>query len=59
MKTKHYELTEVEMMAIRNALDFHWHGELKKLKPISPLPLKVKKSARVLLDQFKQDVSVI
>ena len=56
MKTKHYEFTEIEMLAIREALDVQWHEHLKTLKPKSAKFIIMKKATRVLLDQFKSDV---
>lgn len=59
MKTKQYQLTTVERMAIRNALDNQWHNESKHLKPLSPIAIKIKDATRILLDQFKHDVATI
>lgn len=56
MKTKHYEFTEVEMLALRESLDFYWFEKAKDLKPNSPLFKRVNKAVRPLLDQFTNDI---
>ena len=56
MKTKCYEFTIIELMAIRDSLDDHWHNTLKNLKPISPIAIKEKNTVRILLDQLKNDI---
>jgi len=59
MKTKRYELTAVEILAIREALDMLWFGRMKDLKPNSPLIINMKAVIRPLLKQFKQDYSLM
>jgi hypothetical protein len=58
MKTKHYELTYTEILAIREALDHAWHENWKTLNPYSPIAKEMKQVTRALLDQFKTDVAI-
>ena len=57
--TKHYELTEIEVATIRDALDSHWFGIERGVKDMSPeaspIAQNMKTATRVLLDQFKAD----
>ena len=55
MKTKQYLLTEIEVLAIRDALiEFKHH--LKNVKPISDIAIAEKKAVTILAEQFKNDV---
>lgn len=58
LKTKHYELTEIEILAIREALDTQWY-QIKDKDMISPIFKDMKKATLILLDQFKQDYSKV
>ena len=59
MKTKHYELTEIEVLAIREALDMLWFDRMKDMKPNSPLIINMKSITKPLLEQFKQDYALM
>ena len=65
MKTKHYEFTETEMTAIREALVEYYHNVSKKhcdpLSPLrcSPIAKSIHLSVKALKDQFKQDCCLI
>ena len=54
LKTKHYEFTEVEMLAIRDTL-IEENQRLKAVKPNSPIFVKIKKAVGILKDQFVRD----
>lgn len=54
MKTKRYEFTQVEMLAIRDAL-IEEHQRLKKVNPNSPIFIQKKRAVEALKDQFKAD----
>ena len=56
MKTRHYEFTEHEIYAIRNALIEYWHSTVKNANPKSPFAIKEFKSVRPLIEQFKNDI---
>ena len=57
-KTKHYELTRIEMIALRDSLDHYWHEVVKHqtADAVSPLRWEVIKSMRTLKDQLTDDV---
>ena len=49
MTTKHYELTEIEILAIREALDKQWFA-IKDRKMQSPIIKSMQKATKILLD---------
>lgn len=51
MKTKTYDLTAIEVLAIRDAL-CESKQQWKKFEPNSPLPKKVKAATTALYEQF-------
>lgn len=55
MKTKHYEFTDVEVLAIREALDTFWHIHIKDRERVSPIYQKTKDVTKPLLDAFTTD----
>jgi len=55
---KQYILTKVEIEAIMEALDAKWY-QIKKHEPRSQAAIDRKKAIRVLLDQFKNDYSLL
>jgi len=59
MSTKHYELTDIEVLVIREALDMYWFDRMKKLEPSSPIMIKAKAITKPLLDQFNRDYSLM
>ena len=58
MKSKKYELTQLDILALREATEFYWHEISKKVlknKAISPVSKKMHEAVRDLYEQFKQD----
>ena len=55
IKTKQYLLTEIEVLAIRDAL-IEFKQQLKNVKPISDIAIAEKKAVTALVEQFKDDV---
>jgi len=58
MKTKQYLLTEVEMLAIRNAL-MEESVRLKSVYPKSPIFQAIKSATHALAEQFETDCKTI
>ena len=58
MKTKHYEFTGYEQIALRDALEHYWHNVAKttNLNDVSPIRRKVLSTVEGLKDQFQDDV---
>ena len=54
MKTKTYELTEIEVFALKMATEEYYH-QIKNRTPISPLIKRMFATVKVLKDQFKDD----
>ena len=51
---KHYILTEIEVLVLRDALIEHYQ-RTKHLKPLSPIAIEMKKTTMDLKEQFKAD----
>jgi len=54
MKTKTYEFTQDEVLALRNATCEYYH-QTKKLKPNSPIAIRMYKCLKALKEQFGDD----
>lgn len=54
MKTKTYTFTEIEILALREAMIEFKHS-IKNNKPISPIFIEMKKAVTGLAEQFKDD----
>ena len=54
MKTKTYEFTEIEVMALKEATCEYYHAT-KHLKPKSPIAVKMFKALEGLKEQFNDD----
>ena len=54
MKTKRYELTQIEVMALREATIEYYHT-IKQSKPNSPIALAMKDALYALKNQFSDD----
>lgn len=62
MKTKTYELTETEILTLREALDFYYYGHVVKIQHaeiISPLAKQQIKNVKPLIEQFKNDYRLL
>lgn len=62
MKTKTYTFTEIEILALREAMDFYYHEVSKRvgaLDKLSPLFANMHKSVKALKDQFKDDLRLL
>ena len=55
---KRYNLTRIEMEAIRNAL-IEYHQKFKILKPLSPHAQQVFKTVETLKHRFMDDVTLM
>ena len=58
MKSKKYTLTQVDILALREATEFYWHEISKKVlkrNEASPVSKKMHEAVRALYEQFKQD----
>ena len=61
MKTYHYEFTEYELYALREALDMYYFELKRRAKqenwqPNSPIAIKTRDAAKPLLEQFNKDI---
>ena len=54
MKTKRYELTESEVLALKMATEEYWHY-MKKIDSKSPVVINMKNNLETLKDQFNDD----
>ena len=58
MKTRKYELTQIDIMALREATDHYWHEVSKKVLKrgqMSPSAKLMHEAVRDLYVQFEQD----
>ncbi|HBC87039.1 MAG TPA: hypothetical protein DCZ94_08805 [Lentisphaeria bacterium] len=58
MKTRKYELTQLDILALREATELYWHEVSKKVLErgrMSPAARRMHDAARALYDRFKQD----
>jgi len=54
MKTKRYELTEIEVLALKMATDDYYH-RTKHIQTRSPIVLNMYNALKSLKDQFNDD----
>ena len=57
MRTKHYQFTATELLALRDACAEHWQA-VKHLKPVSPIIQDARRALVALKEQFAQDYAV-
>ena len=54
MRTIHYQFTQSELLALRDACQEHWQA-VKHLDPVSPMVQDSRRALVSLKEQFKQD----
>ena len=57
MKTKHYEFTQIELLALKEAC-IEYYQTTKHLKPNSSIAIRMFKALETLKDQFKNDYNL-
>ena len=57
MKTMHYQFTQSELLALRDACQEHWQA-VKHLNPISPVVQDARRALVSLKEQFTRDYAL-